>query len=51
LNFGAGINIKGLLISAQYGIGLTNISPMASADIKMKNKVIGISISSSFTGK
>ena len=51
LNFGAGINIKGLLISAQYGIGLANISPMASADTEMKNKVIGISIRSSFAGK
>lgn len=51
LNFGAGINIKGLLISAQYGIGLTNVSPVASADTEMKNKVIGISISSSFAGK
>jgi hypothetical protein len=50
-NFGAGINIKGLLISAQYGKGLVNISPVASADIEMKNKVIGISISSSFPGK
>ena len=50
-NFGAGINIKGLLISAQYGIGLTNVSPMASTDTEMKNKVIGISISSSFAGK
>ena len=51
LNFGAGINIKGLLISAQYGTGLANISPMASADMEMKNKVIGISIRSSFAGK
>jgi hypothetical protein len=50
-NFGAGINIKGLLISAQYGMGLANISPMASADTEMKNKVIGISIRSSFAGK
>jgi hypothetical protein len=51
LNFGAGINIKGLLISAQYGIGLANVSPVASVDTEMKNRVIGISISSSFTGK
>jgi hypothetical protein len=51
LNFGAGINIKGLLVSAQYGMGLANISPTASADTEMKNKVIGISIRSSFTGK
>jgi hypothetical protein len=50
-NFGAGINIKGLLISAQYGIGLVNISPVTTVDTEMKNKVIGISISSLFAGK
>lgn len=50
-NLGAGINIKGLLISAQYGIGMANVSPISSADNEMKNKVIGISISSSFIGK
>jgi hypothetical protein len=51
LNFGAGINIKGLLISAQYGIGLTNLSPVTIGDSEMKNKVIGISISSLFARK
>jgi hypothetical protein len=51
LNFGAGVNIKGLLISAQYGIGLANISPLTTDDSEMKNKVIGISISSSFAVK
>jgi hypothetical protein len=44
LNFGVGVNIKGYLISAQYGIGLTNVSP--KDDSIMRNKVIGISISS-----
>lgn len=43
-NFGVGVNIKGYLISAQYGIGLTNLSP--TDDSKMRNMVIGISISS-----
>jgi len=43
--FGAGVNIKGLLISAQYGMGLANLSPVASADSEMKNKVFGISFS------
>jgi hypothetical protein len=47
-NFGTGINIKGLLIYAQYGIGLSNIAPVTLSDIEMKNRVIGISISSSF---
>jgi hypothetical protein len=50
LNFGAGINIKGLLISAQYGIGLANLSPITAIE-EMKNKVIGISISSLFAVK
>jgi hypothetical protein len=51
LNFGAGINFKGLLISAQYGIGLTNVSSVKTNVSEMKNKVIGISISSLFAGK
>ena len=50
-NFGAGINIRGLLISAQYGIGLANIAPETSYCSDMKNKVVGISISSLFAGK
>jgi hypothetical protein len=51
LNFGAGVNIGGLFISAQYGIGLVNISPVTTDDLEMKNKVIGISISSLFAAK
>ena len=51
LNFGAGINIRGLLISAQYGIGLTNIAPESITVLEMKNNVIGISISSLFARK
>ena len=50
-NFGAGINFKGLLISAQYGIGLSNLAPVTINDSEIKNKVIGISISSLFTHK
>jgi hypothetical protein len=46
LNFGAGINIKGFRISAQYGMGLANLSPVTTDDAEMKNKVIGISLSS-----
>lgn len=46
LNLGAGINIKGVLISFQYGLGLENISPVAAFDSEINNKVIGISISS-----
>jgi hypothetical protein len=51
LNFGAGININGFLVSAQYSIGLANISPASSSDSVMKNKVIGFSISSLFPGR
>jgi hypothetical protein len=41
-NFGFGVNIKDFVISAQYGIGLTNLSP--TDDSIIRNKVIGISI-------
>lgn len=51
VNFGAGLNIRGLMISARYGIGLTNIAPETATDPEMKNKVFGISISSLFAGK
>lgn len=47
-NFGAGVNVKGFIISAQYGIGLVNVSPTTTDGSEMINKVIGISISSSF---
>lgn len=42
-NLGIGVNIKGYLISAQYGIGMRNISP--ADDSKMRNRVFGISVS------
>jgi hypothetical protein len=48
-NFGAGVNIKGLQITAQYGLGLANLS--TAADATFKNKVIGISITSFFEAK
>jgi hypothetical protein len=50
-NFGAGVNIKGTLISAQYGIGMSNLSTDPSVDSEMKNRVIGITISSAFYRK
>jgi Outer membrane protein beta-barrel domain len=46
LNFGAGVSIRGFQISAQYGIGLANLSPVTTDDTEMKNKVLGISVSS-----
>lgn len=48
LIFGTGINIKGFQVSAQYGLGLANLSPVTSVESEMKNKVIGISIRSLF---
>jgi hypothetical protein len=50
-NLGAGVNIKGFIISAQYGIGLANISPVTAGGSEIRNKVIGISISSLFVRK
>lgn len=49
LNLGAGLNIKGFLICAQYGTGLVNLAPEAKADTEIKNRVIGISLISSFS--
>ena len=51
INMGAGINIKGFLISARYEMGLANLSPVASAATEMKNRVLGISLTTSFTGR
>jgi|WetSurSiteA1Bulk_404760.scaffolds.fasta_scaffold01705_4 hypothetical protein len=50
-NFGAGINIKGFLISAQYELGLANLLPVITGDPEMKNRLIGISITTLFEGK
>jgi hypothetical protein len=46
LNFGAGISFRGFQISAQYGMGMANLSPVSIDGEEMKNKVIGISLSS-----
>lgn len=51
LNLGAGINIKGWLISAQYGLGLANLSPVTSPSTEMNNRVIGISVTTKFAGR
>jgi hypothetical protein len=50
LNFGAGVSIRGFLISVQYGLGLENIAPNAKFYTEMTNKVIGISISAGTPG-
>jgi Outer membrane protein beta-barrel domain len=51
LNLGAGLNINNFLVTAQYGLGLTNLSPSSSVDLEMKNKVIGISVAYLFSLK
>jgi len=43
-NFGAGLIIKRLIISAQYESGLLNLLPATTGDPEMKSKVIGISV-------
>ena len=51
VNFGVGVNIKGFLISAQYGLGLANLTTEDTGDTEMKNKVIGISVGYLFGAK
>jgi hypothetical protein len=51
INLGAGIKIKGFLISARYGYGLANLYPDESSDTELNNRVIGISLTSSFAGR
>jgi len=50
-NFGAGISIHNLFISAQYGFGIVNMAPVVSDGSEMKNRVWGISFASLFSGK
>lgn len=50
INLGTSLSIRDLIISFQYGIGLTNISPTTAFNSEMKNQVIGISISAGENG-
>lgn len=45
-NLGAGISIKGFSVSVQYGVGLSDISPVSALNTEMKNQVIGITFRS-----
>jgi hypothetical protein len=51
LNFGVGINFKGLMISGRYESGLINLSPMSFGDSEMNNKVYAISLILLFEGR
>ena len=43
-NAGASLQVKGFLVSFQYGVGMSNVAPVRTLDSVMKNKVIGISV-------
>ena len=49
LNFGAGVEISNFVVTAQYGLGLANLSPDTS--FTEKNNVIGISVGFLIGGK
>lgn len=49
VGFGAGVDINGFLISLQYQLGLTNLSPFD--EVEMKNGVLGVSLAYLFGGK
>ncbi len=51
LNFGLGVCLKKFLVTAQYGMGLSNVSPDKTDNSEMKHRVIGISVSTPFMGK
>jgi len=51
LNFGAGVEIKSITISLQYGFSLANIAAYSDNGTKLTNKVLGISLGYKFGGK
>lgn len=51
LNLGALLDIKGILITFHYGLGLSNLSPDAINGSEIKNKMIGVSFTAMFAGK
>ncbi|WP_221389731.1 porin family protein [Dyadobacter sp. NIV53] len=51
LAVGAGVEINALLIGVNYGYGLANISSYTDGGLKMKNRVLGISIGYKFAKK
>ena len=51
INVGAGVEISNIIISANYGLGLANLSTVTTDDEEMKTKVIGFSIAYLFGGK
>lgn len=51
LNFGAGVEIKNFVISAQYGLGLTNIDPVEVDGESTKVNNLSFSVAYMFGGK
>ena len=51
LNFGAGVEIKSLLIGLNYGLGLANISSYTDYGTKISNRVLAISFGYKLGGK
>jgi hypothetical protein len=50
-NFGGGVSIHGLLITAQYSYGMVNLAPVKSDGSEMRNRVWGISFASLFSAR
>ena len=51
LNIGAGVEVKNMLISLQYGMGLSNLDPKGASATSMKNNVLGLSVAYMFGAK
>lgn len=51
LNFGIGVQVNKFMVAAQFGMGLTNVSVNDQDIVEMKNRVIGVSFSTSFAAR
>jgi hypothetical protein len=51
INFGAGIQISKILVSANYNLGLSNMVNGGDSDNFVKNRTIGVSVALLFGGK
>ena len=51
LTFGAGVDFKSIQFGMSYGLGLANISTYTDDDVKIKNRVLGISVGYRFSRK
>jgi hypothetical protein len=51
LTFGAGIELNNFIVSAHYGFGITNLSPVTTDNTEAKVRVIGFSVAYLFGGE